>query len=213
MGYIYIIKHIKSNKYYVGSKYSKKDSDPKLLLSKNGYHTNSTIVKRLIKLYGLESFKIVAIREYKNSEALLHETIFLRKWNIASRSNWLNCHNNDNIIDENYNVTCKKYKDIFTVEEYSEMMAKIKQDYWDYPGNRNKWSNELKNMWQNGTFSNSEGVKNHWSNQSEEYIKDRTSKGLSVRNAKVHTCNHCGKQNLTLGNLNRWHLNNCKNFK
>lgn len=213
MGYLYIIKHKKSNKYYVGCKYSKKNSDPKELLKEGGYYTNSKIIKSLIDKDGLESFKIIAIREYKNSESLLYETIFLRKWNIANKSNWLNCHNNEHIIDKNYNITCKKYKDLFTIEEYSKMMSKIKQNYWDTPGNKDKWSNELKQKWDNDEFSNSKGVKDHWSKQTNEYIKKRTSIGLNVRNAKVHSCIHCGKDNLTLGNLNRWHQDNCKKIK
>lgn len=56
----------------------------------------------------------------------------------------------------------------------------------------------------------SERVAKMWGSVPLEDRKSRTSKGMGVRNSKIHTCQHCGKTDLTLGNLGRWHNDNCK---
>lgn len=212
MSYVYIIKHKKSNKKYIGCKYSKYNCDPNDLLKENGYHTSSNIIKEIIKIDGLDSFEIIALRNYtdNNSVALLEETKFLRKWNIASRLDWFNCHNNETIIDDQYNLKCKKYKDIFSINDYSKMMSTIKQNYWNTYGNKEQWSEKLKNKWDNGEFNNSDGVKKHWSIQNDEYITERTKNGLLIANSKTHICIYCNKSGLTIGNLKRWHNEKCK---
>lgn len=53
-------------------------------------------------------------------------------------------------------------------------------------------------------------ISDHWQKQDTEYIKNRTSPGMAVRNAKMHSCKYCGKGDLTLGNLKRWHDEQCK---
>ena len=53
-------------------------------------------------------------------------------------------------------------------------------------------------------------ISDHWQKQDGEYIKNRTSPGMAVRNAKIHSCKYCGKSDLTLGNLKRWHDEQCK---
>ena len=58
--YFYIIKHIKSNKLYVGCQYSRK-ANPDLLLKAGGYYTSSNTVKKIIKEEGLSSFTIETI--------------------------------------------------------------------------------------------------------------------------------------------------------
>lgn len=53
-------------------------------------------------------------------------------------------------------------------------------------------------------------IKNHWGKQTDEYIAERTSHGLSVANDKSHVCNNCGRTGLTKGNLRRWHNEKCR---
>lgn len=58
--------------------------------------------------------------------------------------------------------------------------------------------------------SNSKNVQAHWDNQTISYKLNRTLPGLTTMNDKIHTCIHCNKDMLTLGNLNRHHNSNCK---
>lgn len=67
--YFYIIRHIKSNRLYVGCQYSKK-ANPSLLLKAGGYHTSSILIKEMIKEEGLSSFMIEKIITDFNEEEL-----------------------------------------------------------------------------------------------------------------------------------------------
>lgn len=56
----------------------------------------------------------------------------------------------------------------------------------------------------------SDKIKTHWATKDKDYIDTRTTNSLSVMNSKIHKCIHCGKDELTLGNLKRHHNDNCK---
>ena len=93
--YFYIIEHIKTNKYYVGSKFGK-NSNPKLLLKPNGYNTSSKTIRKIIEKEGLNSFKIRKIKIFDlPEEAYIYETRFLRKVKASSNKRFFNRHNNE----------------------------------------------------------------------------------------------------------------------
>lgn len=93
MPYFYIIKHIPTGKYYAGCKINSK-ADSSNLMTENGYKTTSKIIKNLIKIDGLNSFKILKIKHFKSSDkALDYETKFLVKVNAAENEMFFNQHN------------------------------------------------------------------------------------------------------------------------
>lgn len=93
--YYYVIKEKSTGKRYIGSKYGK-NSDPKKLLTKDGYLTSSAIIQDLIKEKGLDSFEVEEIITFvTGEEAHLYETIQLQKIDAANNVNYYNSHNND----------------------------------------------------------------------------------------------------------------------
>lgn len=102
--YFYVIEECSSGKYYAGSKYGK-DANPNTLLKEDGYLTSSLVVNRIIKLNGLNSFRIRKIRCFNNpSEAYEYETRFLKKVDAKNNMRFYNKHNNDfsRVYDPNW---------------------------------------------------------------------------------------------------------------
>lgn len=97
--YFYIIQHIPTGKLYAGSKWSS-NSYPDNFMQPGGYHTSSKRVKSLIKIDGLESFKIIQLmpEDCCGIDVYTYESRFLQNYNVAQRPNWLNCHNNEYVV-------------------------------------------------------------------------------------------------------------------
>ncbi len=92
--YFYIIRHIPTSKYYVGSKFGK-DATPLNLMKPDGYHTSSNLVSNIIKEYGLDSFEICRIRVFDTAEqAYIYETRFLRRVHASVNITFINAHEN-----------------------------------------------------------------------------------------------------------------------
>lgn len=97
MQYFYIIQHLASKRYYAGSKFSKRNSDPAQLLNPNHkcpYFTSSKLIKALIAEDGVDSFVIVKLKTFPEGGAFSYETRFLQKINARDNPNWINSHNN-----------------------------------------------------------------------------------------------------------------------
>jgi hypothetical protein len=91
--YFYIIKHIKSGKYYAGCKINS-SADPCNLMTEEGYKTTSKVVKKLIEKDGINSFLVLKIKVFENGkQALIYENRFLKKVNAAENEKFLNLHN------------------------------------------------------------------------------------------------------------------------
>lgn len=92
--YIYIIRHIPSDRLYAGSKFGV-DADPDLFFVEGGYFTSSPIIDTLLKFDGVASFIIERIRIFDDpTDAYNYETKFLRKVNAAQNNKFINQHNN-----------------------------------------------------------------------------------------------------------------------
>lgn len=86
--YTYLIKHIPTNTFYYGVRYSK-DCDPKDFWVK--YFTSSNKVKQLRKQYGDDSFIFEIRKEFDSVEKAIHwEERVLRRMKIPHRNDFLN---------------------------------------------------------------------------------------------------------------------------
>lgn len=80
--------------YYVGAKWGK-NSNPNLFMTKTGYKTSSPRIKELIKLEGLDSFRIRKIKIFDCADKVQkYENRFLVKINAANNPKFFNRHNN-----------------------------------------------------------------------------------------------------------------------
>lgn len=96
--YVYLIRHIPSGKFYVGSKFAKINCHPDLFWNKehkHGYFTSSKIIKQMIVQDGIESFEVVYISERPNNDSREFEAAFLKIVDAAKSDNWINLSNSD----------------------------------------------------------------------------------------------------------------------
>jgi hypothetical protein len=95
--YFYIIQHVSSKKYYVGVRWAI-GCNPAELLTENGYHTSSEIVKDIIRVEGVSAFAIRKIKQFTSAEdTRLYETLFLKRVNAVKNDMFFNLHNNEKI--------------------------------------------------------------------------------------------------------------------
>lgn len=95
LSYFYIIKFLPTSQYYIGCRYTKKLTETKI---KNDlwvrYFTSSKLIKVLINKFGKESFHIVKIKIFKDSEeAKKYEGKFLKRINAKNNPKILNQSN------------------------------------------------------------------------------------------------------------------------
>jgi len=134
--YFYIIQHIESKIYYAGVRYAKK-CNPNELLTIGGYYTSSNIVKNIILKYGLNSFVIRKIKQFKSQEeAINYETRFLKRVNARTNDTFFNMHNNTAIKNnlEKCKQTCLKKYGVEYVSQIDEVKEKRKQTMLDKYG-------------------------------------------------------------------------------
>ena len=91
--YFYIIKHVPSQKYYVGCKINSRANSADFMTEK-GYQTTSRVIKEIIQKDGLDSFEIIKIKHFETpDEALAYEMRFLTRVNAAKNIKFYNRHN------------------------------------------------------------------------------------------------------------------------
>lgn len=84
--YVYKLYNTVLDKYYIGSRTISNTID---IL--NGYNTSSKIVHSLIKTHGIETFKVVYIKQYDTAKkAVDAESRLLKSINVDDRINYLN---------------------------------------------------------------------------------------------------------------------------
>lgn len=95
--FVYIIKSLITDQYYIGSRYGK-DADPeKFFCGVDGYYTSSPNVRRMIESHGIESFLILRIRVFETpSSAYEYETRLLRRVRARTNPKFINGHENNN---------------------------------------------------------------------------------------------------------------------
>lgn len=90
----YYLYHRPTNQHYYGIRH-RKGCHPSELWVK--YFSSSSLVKELIKQYGIDSFDWQVRKTFKDSaSALLWEHRFLTRINASNKSEWLNRHNGGN---------------------------------------------------------------------------------------------------------------------
>jgi hypothetical protein len=136
--YFYIIQHIPTKKFYAGCKINNQ-ADSSNLMTEDGYKTTSKIIKELIEIEGLKSFRILKIKNFETKEeALNYETRFLKKVNAAENPNFFNLHNGGkNFVNKGgYNLSdstknkMRKPKSKETIERQKAAMKRRKKESW-----------------------------------------------------------------------------------
>lgn len=86
--YTYLIKHIPTNLYYYGVKYSNTSNPETFWID---YFTSSNKVKKLIEEYGKESFVFEIRKIFDSAEkAMIWEEKVIRRMNLPKRKDFLN---------------------------------------------------------------------------------------------------------------------------
>lgn len=97
--YFYIIQEVATGVYYAGSKYGK-DANPKNLMTEDGYHTSSKIIKNIVSQNGVKSFIVRKVKTFRKAkDAQEYETRFLKRVNARVNPMFYNGHNNDGFMD------------------------------------------------------------------------------------------------------------------
>jgi rubrerythrin len=124
--------------------------------------------------------------------------------------------------EEEYN---NKFFEHFFLSNHANILLQFKEQYGgkiNSPAETLGWKIGRENFKQrtshgiktqleiNSNENRSINIKKDWESRNEKYIIERTETGLSLMNNIKYTCNICGKPNLTIGNLNRWHNTRCK---
>ena len=91
--YFYLIRHVPSGKYYVGSQYGK-NSDPKNLFS--SYFTSSKIVKKLIEQDGINSF-IIEYVDIRKDAREYEQKYLMEMYEKHGRTKFLEIYLNRNL--------------------------------------------------------------------------------------------------------------------
>jgi hypothetical protein len=88
--YTYFVYHKPTGLKYYGSKYGK-GANPDMFWKPGGYFTSSLKVKKLLKEYGIDSFKAEVRKVFENpDQALNYEYRFLKKVRALDKIEWLN---------------------------------------------------------------------------------------------------------------------------
>lgn len=88
--FVYILKHTRTNRYYIGSRYAKK-CDFRDLLTAKGYKTSSKLVHAIIESEGLAAFVIKKIRLFENkNSAIEYEYKLLKRVNASKNDKIIN---------------------------------------------------------------------------------------------------------------------------
>lgn len=107
--YFYIIQEVSTGKKYAGCRYAK-GCYPEEFMRLDGYLTSSNTIKSIISISGIDAFIVLRIMPESvcGLPVLEYETRFLRDFDIASRPDWYNCHNNDT----SFSYYSQQYKDV-----------------------------------------------------------------------------------------------------
>lgn len=98
--YFYLIRHKASNKFYAGSKYSKRHFiHPDQFWNENwngpgkAYFSTSNKVKKICSEEGSDAFEVCFISHRPNNDAREFEAAFLKCIDAANCTDWINGHN------------------------------------------------------------------------------------------------------------------------
>lgn len=99
--YFYIVKNIHSGLLYAGSKYSKRSySHPDQLFNANHPYPYFTSCKTINN--DIQSYEIVKVKSFITGGAHEYETRFLKRIKARKNKLWINSHENDGLIKNNW---------------------------------------------------------------------------------------------------------------
>lgn len=182
----YLINDVTKEKYY-GVRYGK-DCNPNDLWVT--YFSSSKYVKRLIKLYGADSFNYEVRRTFDTAEEARNwEERVLRKLNVMKNASWLNKGICGKFLKEGPQSAEHKEKRLKRYREYLKLNPrKLSQKTKD------KISKSLKGVAKPMTDEHIMALKCHTNNET-----------------KI-SCPHCNKTG-QLTNMKHWHFDNCPTIK
>lgn len=209
--YFYIIKHIPSQRYYAGCKYS--NADFSNFMTDRGYQTSSKIVKNLIKSDGLSSFKVIRIKLFADeNEVLRYEYRFLNKVDAKNNDMFINRSNGDSNfrnkggykLSEKTRAKMSKPKSLETIQKQNaEKRNRSKETYQKMVNTRKERYNEWVNEEQRKHAS--ECNKKRWSElknreiQSQIMIDYYKQNPISEETKQKHSENSKGSNNPMFG--------------
>lgn len=257
MGYVYCLKHLPTEKLYIGSR-TKKNCDMNEFFKgefktapRKSYWTSSPIIHKLLETDGKESFEIIFCRN--SQDAYKEETELLLQYDAKNNSKFLNRTNNfsngiwspsnhiwiNNGIEEKYihfssdipagfaaarlptssETNLKKGKP--GKRWYNDGTAGVMlYDHENTMGlatgrlpRTKKWKKDITCPHCCSVGSSSNMKRYHFDNC--ELLKNIGEYCVFPRIlgcSKIHQCNKCGATVKGLGNLNRWHNDNCKSI-
>ncbi len=231
--YTYLIRHKPSGLLYHGSRTSK-TCDPSELLKTNGYKTSSKIVKELIATDGLDSFEILNIEVWEDTDSAglaesQYHKIFEVKSNICYMNQWnagekwyCSGHTDETkakissslvgkMAGENHPLYGKKHTDE-TKEKFKYRNYCSGENHYAYSKKRSDDSKRKTSESLKGKFI---GEKSCWFGKKGELSTFYGSKHSDEAKAKMRSsrprvkCPHCNKEGDVM-NMKRWHFDNCK---
>lgn len=194
--YTYLIGWKDLNKYYYGVRYALGCNPKDLMVD---YMTSSKYVKIFVEEHGLPD--IIQIRKIflceKDARDWEHKV--LRRMKVIKRSDFLNHTDNKGISAE------AAYKGVLT--------SKIKAALGTHPNKGRKRPkvsdmNRLKVGSKNPMFGKVGPMKGRLGKDNPNFGKPKTPEQINSLN-KLIECTHC-KVVANIGNIQRWHGNNCK---
>jgi hypothetical protein len=215
--YTYLIGWSTKNVWYYGVRYAKKCSPDDLWKS---YFTSSKHVKKFRKENGEPD--IIQIRKTfsdANSAKSWEEKV-LRKINVIKRKDFLNKTNTNRTCSEAMTNGLLKYWSQFTPEERllkltkAHHKAKIvaiskRGKKQNHTGSKNWWTQITLEEKLSRIESTRLATIKYQENLTHEEKSSRGKNAVSF--VPVVECPHCNKTG-KLGNMNRWHFNNCKSI-
>ncbi len=167
--YTYLIRHVSSGNLYHGSR-TKIGCNPNELLKEEGYITSSKIVKKIIADEGLDSFEIVNIEIFEDTNsARLAEEKYHNEFNVRDNVYYLN----------QWNAGHKWYCEGHSNETRSKISASLigKMSGEKHPLYGKKHSEETKEKFKYRKYASGENHYMHGKSRSEE-SKRKTSETL-----------------------------------
>lgn len=215
MAYTYVINCPDGRRYY-GVRYSKNCKETDMWVT---YFTSSKEIKRMIDLYGKESFSFEIRKTFDDPiKARLWESKVLRRLHVRSNNNWVNKNDNRSIPplygDDNPSKRIEvrekisKSKTGKSRPDQSERL--LNNHHMKTEKSRKKLSETKKEQFKNGQLTHFYKGKKRPEISGENHPRyGKKFQKLSDMNSVEHTCPFCNKVGKGPG-MKRYHFDNCK---
>lgn len=221
--YTYLIGWSKLNTYYYGLRFAEGCHPDELWKT---YFTSSKYVAEFVAQHGDPD--VIEIRRifHEVPKARLWEHTVLRRMKVIHRGDFLNRTDNKSISTDNYSQESWKRShesrrlhmaldpefkkiqvDKFLSHMHSESATIKRKETFDKTGHSKGEKNSRYGVSVKGTIVGDR------ISAARKLQTELNKKNGARLNAKTHNCEHCGKNNLSVGNYKRWHHTNCQLLK